>query len=204
MCCKTTRRSELKLHFGKDGVNDTDANEGDTLKFLVKRRQQDADTGKTATFVVRVETDRGGPDQLLDDWTEDTSTGRLFKDYPLELTGSDTEIRQEDRGHRKRSRGGRLELLGVDKDLEDWEGNTLTEAEEAEYWTVKQGFRETTIDVTDSGDRTGTVVPEHRSRQRCTRAQTVLFILVRAPVARWAKRGPSRSKQGSATVIPAT
>ena len=54
---------QLELHFGKDGVNDTDANEGDTLKFLVKRRQQDADTGKTATFVVRVETDRGGSDQ---------------------------------------------------------------------------------------------------------------------------------------------
>ena len=158
MCCKTTRRSELKLHFGKDGVNDTDANEGDTLKFLVKRRQQDADTGKTATFVVRVETDRGGPDQLLDDWTEDTSTGRLFKDFPLELTGSDTEIGQEIEVIENGAAEDDWSYWASIRTMEDWEGNTLTGAEEAEYWTVKQGFRETTIDVTDSGDRTGTVV----------------------------------------------
>ena len=175
---------QLELHFGKDSVNDTDANdtdanEGDTLKFLVKRRQQDADTGKTATFVVRVETDRGGPDTLLGDWTEDTSTGRLFKDFPLELTGSDTEIGQE------------IEVIenGAEEDdwsywasiriLEDWEGNPLTGAEEAEYWTVKQGFRETTIDAADSGGATGTVT--------LTTAQTevyeggeVLFTLTRS------------------------
>ena len=107
---------QLELHFGKDGVNDTDANEGDTLKFVVKRRQQDANTGKTATFVVRVETDRGGPDRLLGDWTEDTSTGRLFKNFPLELTGSDTEIGQEIEVIENGAEEDELELLGVDKD----------------------------------------------------------------------------------------
>ena len=72
----------LELHFGKDGVNDDDADEGDTLKFIVKRRQSDADTGQTAAFTVRVETDRSGVDRLLEDWIEDASTGRLFKDFP--------------------------------------------------------------------------------------------------------------------------
>ena len=170
---------QLELHFGKDGVNDTDANEGDTLKFLVKRRQQDADTGKTATFVVRVETDRGGPDRLLGDWTEGTSAGRLFKDFPLELTGSDTEIGQE------------IEVIenGAEEDdwsywasiriLEDWEGNTLTGAEEAEYWTVKQGFRETTIDVADSGGATGTVTMT-TDQTEVYEGATVLFTLTRS------------------------
>ena len=148
---------QLELHFGKDGVNDTDANEGDTLKFVVKRRQQDADTGKTATFVVRVETDRGRPDYFLDDWTEDTSTGCLFKDYPLELTGSDTEIEQEIEVIENGGEEDGWSYWASIRILEDWEGNPLTDAEEAEYWTVKQGFRETTIDGTDSGGATGTV-----------------------------------------------
>ncbi len=51
---------ELELNFGKDGVNDADVNEGDKLAFVVKRRQQDADTGNPAAFTVRVETDRSG------------------------------------------------------------------------------------------------------------------------------------------------
>ena len=148
---------QLELHFGKDGVNDTDANEGDTLKFVVKRRQQDANTGKTATFVVRVETDRGGPDRLLGDWTEDTSTGRLFKNFPLELTGSDTEIGQEIEVIENGAVEDDWSYWASIRILEDWEGNPLTGAEEAEYWTVKQGFRETTIDVADSGGDTGTV-----------------------------------------------
>ena len=86
---------ELELSFGKDGVNDADVNEGDKLAFVVKRRQQDADTGMAARFTVRIETDRSGPDWRLDDWTEDTGTGRLYKDYPLELTGSDLEVKEE-------------------------------------------------------------------------------------------------------------
>ena len=170
---------QLELHFGKDGVNDTDANEGDTLKFVVKRRQQDADTGKTATFVVRVETDRGGPDKLLGDWTEDTSTGRLFKDFPLELTGSDTEIGQEIEVIENGAEEDDWSYWASIRTLEDWEGNNLTGAEEAEYWTVKQGFRETTIDVTDSGDRTGTVYLS-TDQTEVYEGATVLFTLTRS------------------------
>ena len=170
---------QLELHFGKDGVNDTDANEGDTLKFLVKRRQQDADTGKTATFVVRVETDRGGPDRLLGDWTEDTSTGRLFKDFPLELTGSDTEIGQEIEVIENGAEEDDWSYWASIKTLEDWEGNPLTDAQEAEYWTVKQGFGETKIDVTDSGDRTGTVYLS-TDQTEVYEGATVLFTLTRS------------------------
>ena len=170
---------QLELHFGKNGVNDTDANEGDTLKFVVKRRQQDADTGKTATFVVRVETDRGGPDRLLGDWTEDTSTGRLFKNFPLELTGSDTEIGQEIEVIENGAEEEDWSYWASIRILEDWEGNTLTGAEEAEYWTVKQGFRETTIDVADSGDRTGTVYLS-TDQTEVYEGATVLFTLTRS------------------------
>ena len=170
---------QLELHFGKDGVNDTDANEGDTLKFVVKRRQQDANTGKTATFVVRVETDRGGPDRLLGDWTEDTSTGRLFKDFPLELTGSDTEIGQEIEVIENGAEEEDWSYWASIRILEDWEGNTLTGAEEAEYWTVKQGFRKTKIDVTDSGDRTGTVYLS-TDQTEVYEGATVLFTLTRS------------------------
>ena len=170
---------QLELHFGKDGVNDTDANEGDTLKFVVKRRQQDADTGKTATFVVRVETDRGGPDRLLGDWTEDTSTGRLFKNFPLELTGSDTEIGQEIEVIENGAVEDDWSYWASIRILEDWEGNPLTGAEEAEYWTVKQGFRETTIDVADSGGATGTVYLS-TDQTEVYEGATVLFTLTRS------------------------
>ena len=170
---------QLELHFGKDGVNDTDANEGDTLKFVAKRRQQDADTGKTATFVVRVETDRGGPDGLLGDWTEDTSAGRLFKDFPLELTGSDTEIGQEIEVIENGAEEDEWSYWASIRTLEDWGGNPLTEAEEAEYWTVKQGFRKTKIDVTDSGDRTGTVYLS-TDQTEVYEGATVLFTLTRS------------------------
>ena len=148
---------ELELNFGKNAVNEAAANEGDTLKFVVKRRQQDANSGKPTTFAVRVETDRSGPDRLLDDWTEDTSTGRLFKDFPLELTGNDTEIGHEIEVIENGAPEGDWSYWASIKTLEDWEGNPLTDAQEAEYWTVKQGFRETKIDVTDSGDQTGRV-----------------------------------------------
>ena len=56
---------ELELNFGKEGVDEADADEGDRLKFVVKRRQEDADTGNPANFTVRLETDRSGPDHIL-------------------------------------------------------------------------------------------------------------------------------------------
>ena len=43
------------------------------------------------------------------------------------------------------------------RDLEDYNGAALDAAEEATYWTVKSGFRETIIDATDSGAKDGKV-----------------------------------------------
>ena len=170
---------ELELNFGKNAVNEADAIEGDTLKFVVKRRQQDANSGDPTTFAVRVETDRSGPDRFLDDWTEDTSTGRLFKDFPLELTGNDTEIEHEIEVIENGAAEGDWSYWASIKTLEDWEGNPLTATQEAEYWTVKQGFRETKIDVTDSGDRTGTVYLS-TTQTEVYEGATVLFTLTRS------------------------
>ena len=150
---------ELELQFGGNGVSSFDAvNEGDqTLKFVVTRRRQDANGGQTATFVVRVETDRSGPDPLLDDWTEDVSTGRLFREYPLELAGSETKVAQDIEVIENGSEEGDWSYWASIKTLEDVDGNPITDAQEAEYWTVKQGFREATVSATDSGGVTGTV-----------------------------------------------
>ena len=128
---------------------------------------------------MRVETDRGGPDYFLDDWTEDTSTGRLFKDYPLELTGSNTEIEQEIEVIENGGEEDDWSYWASIRTIEDWEGNTLTGAEEAEYWTVKQGFRETTIDGTDSGGATGTVSLT-TAQTEVYEGEEVLFTLTRS------------------------
>ena len=170
---------QFELHFGKNGVNNADANEGDRLKFIVKRGQEDAETAQTVAFFVRVETDRTGTDSLLDDWTEDTDTGRLFKDYPLELTGSATEIAQEIAVIENRATEGDWSYWASIRALEDFDGNPLTEAEEAEYWTVKQGFRETTIDVTDNGGSIGEV-RLRADRSVVYEGAEVLFTLTRS------------------------
>ena len=73
-------------------MNDADVNEGDKLAFVVKRRQQDADTGNPARFTVRLETDRSGDDWRLEDWTEDTDSWPPVQGLPA-------------RAHRKRPRG---------------------------------------------------------------------------------------------------
>ena len=170
---------QLELHFCKNGVNNADANEGDRLKFIVKRGQEDAENAQTVAFFVRVETDRTGPDSLLDDWTEDTDTGRLFKDYPLELTGSATEIAQEIAVIENRATEGDWSYWASIRALEDFDGNPLTEAEEADYWTVKQGFRETTIDVTDNGGSIGEV-RLRADRSVVYEGTEVLFTLTRS------------------------
>ena len=66
--------SRIELHFGKDGDNDADVAEGETLKIKVSRRGQDADTGETESFTVRVETTRrANRDNTLEDWKTDYS-----------------------------------------------------------------------------------------------------------------------------------
>ena len=146
---------ELELNFGKEGVNDADVAEGDRLAFVVKRRQQDIN--QTATFTVRLETDRSGDDNLVDGWTEDTTTGRFFKDYPLELTGSDLEVKEQFYVPVNGESETNWRYWASIRPLEDHGGNALSSTEEAEYWTVKSGFRETEIDATDSGASNGIV-----------------------------------------------
>ena len=148
---------ELELNFGKEGVNGVDVNEGDNLAFVVKRRQQDADTGVPARFTVRIETDRSGDDWRLEDWTEDTGTGRLYKDFLLELTGSDLEVKEESSVPSNGESESDWDYWASIRPIEDHAGNQLTSSEEAQYWTVKTGFRETTIDATDGGASNGTI-----------------------------------------------
>ena len=144
---------ELELNFGKDGTNGADADEGDTLKLIVKRRS--TDTGNPARFTVRVTTDRPGPDLLLDGWEQDGSNH--YREYSLELTGTSTQVEQEiqvtQNGEAEDDWTYTAEILP----LQDHQGQDLDSAVEALYWTVKTGFRETEIDAADSGDSSGTV-----------------------------------------------
>ncbi len=172
---------ELEIQFGRNGVSSFDVvNEGDnTLKFVVNRRQQDANRGQTTPIVVRVETDRSGPDPLLDDWTKDASTGRLFKEYPLELAGSQTSVAQDIEAIENRSEEGDWSYWASIKTLEDVDGNPITDAKEAEYWTVNPGFREATVSATDSGGHTGTVYLSTTQTEVYEGAE-VLFTLTRS------------------------
>ena len=102
---------ELELNFGKDSANDAD--EGAPLKFIVKSRQQDTDTGQTATFTVRVETSRSGADYRLDGCEEGPKNGP-YKNLPLEITGSALEVEGGPGDDRERCAGGELEVLGGD------------------------------------------------------------------------------------------
>ena len=146
---------ELELHFGKDGTNDADVNEGDTLKLVVKRRQVDA--GQTSTFTVRVETDRSGADPALEDWTEDSDTGRLYHDYDLEMTGAQSEVEESITVTENGAVEDDWNYWASIRPIEDVDGTALDAAVEAEYWTVKTGFRETDVTATDSRETTASV-----------------------------------------------
>ena len=151
---------ELELNFGKDGTNDADVTEGDTLKIKVKRRQQDADTGETEAFTVRVETTRrANRDNTLEGWKTDYSytPNRLYKDFDLEITGSDLEVEQSLDVPENGITEGDWKYWAKILPILDHEGDPVSDSEEAEYWTVKSGFRETAIDATDNGDQVGTV-----------------------------------------------
>ena len=148
---------ELELNFGKDGTNDADVDEGDTLKVVVKRRQQDADNGTDATFTVRVESGRMGVDHVLDGWDSLPGNNGVYKDFSLEITGSDTEVEQTIDVPENGIEEDDWTYTASIRALEDHAGDELSSDQEAQYWTVKSGFRETEIDATDSGDSTGTV-----------------------------------------------
>ena len=171
---------ELELNFGKDGTNGVSAFEGnyDKLAFVVKRRQQDADTGVPARFTVRVETDRSGDDWSLEDWTEDTGTGRLYKDYPIQITGSDLEVKEELRVTFNGEQEANWNYWASIRPIEDHAGNALTSSEEAQYWSVKSEFRETTVSATDSGASNGTITI-HSDVLRVTEGEAVVYTVTR-------------------------
>ena len=117
--------------------------------FVVSRRAED--TGKTATFVVRVEHNRDWESPRHTDWPTDPETGKRYQEFPLTLTGN------------QRQMVGRIEILDnglLDhnlwrysaeiKQIEDAaHGAVLNPAVEAQYWTV-------------NGDRKKTIWPELR------------------------------------------
>ncbi len=171
---------ELELNFGKDGTNGASVSESnaDKLAIVVKRRQQDANSGNSAFVTVRVETDRGGDDWRLEDWTEDTGTGRLHRDYPLELTGSDLEVKEELRVTFNGEPEGNWNYWASIRPIEGYAGGQLTSSEEAQYWTVKSGFRETAVNATDSGSSNGSISID-ADVTTVTEGQSVLLTLYR-------------------------
>ena len=169
---------ELELNFGKEGVNDADVSEGDKLAFVVKRRQQDADTGNPASFTVRIETDRSGADWRLEDWTEDTGAGRRYKDYPLEITSSDLEVKEELRVTFNGEAEANWNYWASIRPIEDHAGSQLTSTEEAQYWTVKSGFRETTVDATNGGASNGFITIDS-DVTTVTEGESVVYTLYR-------------------------
>ena len=146
---------ELELNFGKDGTNDADADEGDTLKLIVKRRSTDTDN--PARFTVRVETDRSGPDLLLDGWTEDTDAGTVYRDYSYELTGTDIQVEQEIQVTENGEAEDNWIYTARILPLQDHQGEDLDSAVESLYWTVKSG-------VPGDGDRGRRLRHQHRDR----------------------------------------
>ena len=112
-----------------------DADEYLPINFNVKRRAED--TGKTATFVVRVEHDRGWDFPRYADWLTDPETGHRYKDYEITLTGDQRQV------------VARIEILDngiLDppgwrywasiRQIEDANGVALSSDEEAQYWTI--------------------------------------------------------------------
>ena len=106
--------------------------------FQVIRRAEDV--GKTATFVVRVEHNRGWESPRHAHWPIDPVTGNHYFEFPLTLTGNQRQV------------VGRIELLdnGI-PDPSGWEysaeikrvedvskGTVLTTEQEARYWTVNE------------------------------------------------------------------
>ena len=151
---------ELELNFGKDGTNNADVDEGDTIKLKVKRVEEFSGYNQTVSFTVRVETDRTDiRDYTLEDWETDYSytPNRLYKDFELEITGADSEVERTLEVPEDGIEEGDWSYWARILPVLDYEGNPVPEEIATQYWTVKEGFRETEIDATDSGDQVGTV-----------------------------------------------
>ena len=113
------------------------------------------DVGQTATFIVRVEHNRGWESPRHAHWPIDPVTGNHYFEFPLTLTGNQRQL------------VGRIELL--DNGIPDpvgWEysaeikriedvsnGTVLTPAEEAMYWTVDEQPNRLRRNVIQPSDR---------------------------------------------------
>ena len=103
--------------------------------FRVTRRAEDV--GKTATFVVRVEHNRGWVSLRHPDWPIDPVTGNHYKEFPLTLTGNQRQLVGRIEMLFAGRPGGVWEYSAEIKQLEDVsDGAVLTADQEAEYWTV--------------------------------------------------------------------
>ena len=123
--------------------------------FRIRRRAEDV--GQTATFVVRVEHNRGWVGPRHAHWPIDPVSGNHYFEFPLTLTGDQRQV------------VGRIELMdnGV-YDPVGWEyraeirkledvsdGDVLTPEQEAEYWTVLEG--------TKRGNKRKSVIPPEQA-----------------------------------------
>ena len=73
-----------------------------------------------------------------------------------------------------------MELHGARiRTLENHKGNAIRDAEESQYWTVKQGFRETEIDATDTGETTASITIE-TTQTTVNEGQAVSYTITRA------------------------
>ena len=189
---------ELELNFGKDGVDGVHGAEGDAFKIVVKRRPQDA--GQTATLTVRVEAERSGADQFLEEWERLGNTSRRYKDFHLEITGSDTQVEQVIEIVENGVAEALMTYTADIRTLEDHEGNALTDEEEALYWTVKTDFRGTAISPSDNGAKTGTITLT-TDQTTAVEGQEVIFTVSRegGPVSRATTATVETSEEGRET-----
>ena len=118
--------------------------------FMVTRHGQDK--GKTATFVVRVEHNRGWESPRHADWPTDPVTGRRYQEFHLTLTGDQRTVV----GRIEHLDNGLIDPKGYEysaqiRPIEDVDGAELTADQEAQYWTV-------------NGSRDVTIIPTERNR----------------------------------------
>ena len=105
-------------------------------------------------------------------------TGRLYRDYPLQLAGSELEVKKELRATFNGEPETNWDYRASIMPLQPYGDAELTSSQEAEYWTVKPGLRETTVDVTDLGASNGTISIES-DVVTVTEGNPVVFTLYR-------------------------
>ena len=120
------------------------------VHFAVTRRAEDI--GSTASFVVRLEHDRGWEDPIETGWATDSVTGKRYKEFALELEADEREVLGRilirDNGLVEAQSTWTIEA--TIKPLVDAGGTDLGSDAEAQYWTVN-GSRAQDVAVTARG-----------------------------------------------------